>query len=223
MVILQATKRILGEKPHVTRKAGNIPAVFYGRKQESTSISVKRVDFDKAFKEAGESTVISLTGEWGAHDVLAHMIDRHPVTDEVRHVDFLALEKDRKIKVRVPVTFIGVSGAVKDMGGTLVKVLHDIEVEALPKDLPQGLTVDISLLSTLESQVLAKDIVLPTGVTLAEKADEVIASIATYKEEVVEAPVDLSAIEVEKKGKVEEEGAEGASAPAAPAEKAAKK
>jgi large subunit ribosomal protein L25 len=210
-ITLSATKRPASDSVTKLRASGMVPAVFYGRKEASVAISVAKKEVEKAVSQAGESTVISLKGDWGTHDVLVQEVSRHPVTDEVRHVDFYVLEKDRKVKVRVPLQFVGVSPAVKDLGGTLVKVLHDLAIEALPKDLPQTLTADISTLATLDSQVFAKDIVLPAGVTLIEKPQEVVASVATYKEEVIETgPVDLSAIEVEKKGKVAEEGAEGA-------------
>lgn len=218
MITIKATTREKKPTAEAVRKAGRIPAVFYGRKEAAQAISVDKREFDKVMAHAGESSVISLEGPWGAHDVLLNDITRHPLTEAVEHVDFYVLEKDRKVKVRVPLEFSGVSTAVKDLGGTLVKVLYDIEIEALPKNLPSGLTVDISILSTLESQIVAKDISLPTGVDLVEKPDAVVASVAEYKEE-VEAPVmDLSQIEVEKKGKVEEDGE---AAPAASGEKAA--
>ncbi len=101
--------------------------------------------------------------------------------------------------------------AVKNGLGNLVKVLHEVEVEALPKDLPHNLEVDISKLETVESQIFVSDIKLPTGVTMITGGEEVVASIVLQveeKEEVIAPPVDLSAIEVEKKGKKEEEGAE---------------
>ncbi len=210
MISIKATTRDTKPAAAALRKNGRIPAVFYGRKEAAQSISMDKKDFDKAMLHAGESSVISLEGPWGTHDVLVNDMTRHPLTEAVEHVDFYVLEKDRKVKVRVPLEFTGTSAAVKDLGGTLVKVIYALEIEALPKNLPSGLTVDIALLSTLESQILAKDITLPTGVDLVEKPDAVIASVATYKEE-VEAPVmDLSQIEVEKKGKVEEEAGEGA-------------
>ena len=93
------------------------------------------------------------------------------------------------------------------MGGTLVKVMHEIEIEALPKDLPHNIKVDISSLINFDSQILAKDITLPQGVSLKIKPEEVIASVYETKEEVEEvAPVDLSSIEVQKKGKEAKEG-----------------
>jgi large subunit ribosomal protein L25 len=90
--------------------------------------------------------------------------------------------------------------------------MRELKIEAMPKDLPHEIKVDISALATFESQILAKDIALPSGVALVESPDEVVALVSEAKEEVEEvaAPVDLSTIEVEKKGKKEEEGAEGA-------------
>lgn len=207
MFKLKVEKRDLKEGLEPLRKSGKIPAVFYGPKDPSTSIKISLADFKKAWKAAGESTVVSLEGPGIDADVLIHDVDLDPVTDVVIHVDFYAIEKGKKLSVDVPLEFIGVSPAVKDLGAVLVKVLHDIEIEALPKDLPHKLEVDISGLTTFDSVLTAKDIKLPAGVTLKVKLEEVIASVYEPKEEVVEvAPVDLSTIEVEKKGKAEAEG-----------------
>jgi large subunit ribosomal protein L25 len=132
------------------------------------------------------------------------------VSSEVIHADFYVPEKGKKVEVEVPLEFVGVSTAVKDLGGTLVKVMHEIEVEALPKDLPHSIKVDISKLIDVEAQILAGDLALPEGVSLITEAEEVVASIAVAEEEKeVAAPADLSQIELaEKKGKKEEEGEE---------------
>jgi large subunit ribosomal protein L25 len=218
MFKLKVEKRDLKESLNALRSAGKLPGVFYGPKDPSTPIKMSLADFKKAWKTAGESTVVSLEGSGIDADVLIHDVDLHPVTDVANHVDFYAIEKGKKLSVDVPLDFIGVSPAVKDLGAVLVKVAHDIEIEALPKDLPYKLEVDISTLINFDSVVLAKEIKLPEGVTLKVKPEEVIASVYEPKEEVVEAtPIDLSAIEVEKKGKEAKEGAEGESAEAAPA------
>ena len=117
-----------------------------------------------------------------------------------------------KIRIAVPLEFIGISPAVKDLGGVLMKILHEIKVKAEPANLPHQIEVNISQIAELEGQILAKDIVMPKGVELAEHLEEVIVTVATPKAEKVEeeAPADLSQIEVEKKGKSEEEGAEAA-------------
>jgi len=218
MLSLKAEIRDTKTKPEMIRKAGKIPAVFYGKKEKSTPISVSKVDFLKAWREARESSVISLQTPEGAVESLIHEIDFDPVTGSPRHADFYVFEKGHKVKVEVPLEFEGVSPAVKDLGGVLVKVLYALKIEAMPKDLPHNVVIDISPLATFESQILAKDIVLPSGVTLLEHADEVVALVSAPREEKEEesAPIDLSAIEVEKKGKEEtpEEGTDKAAEPA---------
>jgi large subunit ribosomal protein L25 len=223
-ITLEVTPRDAKVKAAALRKTGKMPAVYYGKKQASTPVSVSAVEFLKVLKKAGESTVVTLKTKNGDMDSLIYDVDRDPVTDTPRHADFYVFEKGQKIKVKIPVEFTGVSPAVKDLGGVLVKVLREVEIEAAPKDLPHALIVDISKLAAFGNQVLAKDIVLPTGVTLVQNPEEVVASVYEPKEEVVEeAPVDLAAIEVEKKGKEVKEGEEGAApaGAAAPAAKAA--
>jgi len=218
MITLKVEKRDIKEPLGEMRKSGFMPAVFYGKKEAATSIKLPFAIFEKTLKDAGESTILHLEGKDIDVDVLIHEVDLDPVTDKPRHADFYAIEKGKKLSIPVPLEFIGVAPAVKDLGGILVKVMHEIEIEALPKDLPHKIEVDISKLATFDSVVTAADIKLPEGVSLKVKPEEVVASVYEPKEEVVEvAPVDLSAIEVAKKGKEAKEGAEGAeTAEAAP-------
>lgn len=207
MLTLNAQLRDNTVSAEKLRSQGRIPAVFYGPKEKSTTISVSTVDFVKIFKKAGESSVFILNDGKTDHEVLIQDIDVHPVTGAPRHADFYVIEKGKKVKVNVPLVFEGVSPAVKDKGAILVKVARDLEIEAAPKDLPHELKVDISTLTDFSSTISAKDIKLPSGVSLVSGADEIIASVAEAKEEVDEVkPIDMSAIEVEKKGKVEKEG-----------------
>jgi len=194
-----------------------IPAVVYGVRVENTMISVPTVDFQKILKVAGESSTIVLeitdnnkkAGASQKIDVLIHDMQSDPVKGNPIHVDFLAIDMNKTVEVTIPIEFLGVAPAEKEGLGILVKVLHEIEIEALPKDLPHNVEVDLSILLKLDDQIHAKDLRLPKGVTMKTHGDEVIALIAPIKEEVVEeAPVDLSAIEVEKKGKKEEETTE---------------
>ncbi len=210
MITLEVEKRDLKEGLAKIRQEGKIPAVYYGKKEKSTPIKLPFNVFEKTLKTAGESTIIHLKGEGVDVDALIVDVDYDPVTDKPRHADFHAIEKDKKLEVEVPLEFIGVAPAVKDLGGILVKVMHEIEIEALPKDLPHNLVVDISTLVNFESVITAGDLKLPSGVELKVKADEIVASVYEPKEEVVEeAPVDLSTIEVAKKGKEAKEGGEG--------------
>lgn len=195
------------------RKGGRIPAIMYGSKFAAASISVSALEFKKAFEKAGESTIVTLIGGPEEEQALVHDVQYDPVTDHPIHIDFYVVEKGQKVTVHVPIEFEGVSAAVKDLAATLIKVLHEIEVEAEPAKLPHGLTVDISALATMDSQILAKDIKLPEGVTLITGPEEVVASVSEAMKEPEEPVVmDISQIEVEKKGKIEEEGAEGADA-----------
>ena len=210
MFVIKAEKRNESVNVDTLRKTGEIPAVFYGAGKTATSISISIIDFKKIWREAGESSTVKISLGDNNIDALIHEVQVHPVTGEPIHVDFLAVDMNKKIKVNVPLEFVGISNAVKNGLGNLVKVLYEVEVEALPKDLPHNLEVDILKLETVEDQIFVSDIKLPDGVTLVTNSEEVVASIVLQveeKEEVV-APIDLSAIEVEKKGKKEEEGAE---------------
>ncbi len=212
MFTLKVEKRAkLGK---ASQKLGSdvMPAVYYGHKEASTPIAVSKSAFKKLWKNAGESSVVVLTDGEREIESLIHEVDFDPIKGEPRHADFYVLEKGKKVRVPVAIHFEGVSPAVKDLGGVLVKVLHEIEIEADPRNLPHHIVVDISLLTTFESQILVKDVVFPNGVSPIAKDEEVVAAISKpHEEKVDEVPVDLSAIEVEKKGKKEEEGEAGAS------------
>lgn len=208
MLIIEAKKReVLGKKAFKALASSRlIPAVVYGKKEKSTSISIPLAEFKKVYQEAGESSVVGLNLEGTNFETLIHAVDFDPLTSEPRHADFYALEKGQKVEVAIPLHFEGVSLAVKNLGGVLLKVLHELEVEASPKDLPHFLTVDISLLETLESQILVKDLNIPSGVEVRADGEDVVAAISVIEEEKEEVmPIDLSTIEVEKKGKKEEE------------------
>ncbi len=223
MLTLKADIRNVTTKNDILRKAGHIPAVFYGKKEASTPISLRQSDFLKVWKEAGESSVVTLeinspsTSLRASKDSLIHDVALDPVSGAPIHADFYVFEAGHKVEVALPLEFSGASPAVKDLGGILVKVLHEVEVKAMPKDLPHNIEVDISSLAAFGDQILAKDIPLPKGVELNLNPEEVIATVSApreEKEEEVVAP-DLSAIEVsEERGKKEEEGE--AAAPAVP-------
>jgi large subunit ribosomal protein L25 len=209
MLTLTVEKRDKVGKVEGLRQSGLLPAVFYGPKEKSTSVTVPTVEFKKVWKKAGESSVIILKEKSGnEHEALIHEVDVHPLTGEPRHIDFYVIEKGKKVEVSVPLIFDGIAPAVKDLGGILVKVHRELKIEAAPRDLPHELKVDLTKLITMTDVIHAKDIVLPKGVDLKINPEDVIASMAEAKEEVVEAPaeIDMSAIEVEAKGKEVKEG-----------------
>ena len=215
MLTLKADIRNTDTKPEEVRKAGQIPAVFYGKKEASTPISIPKIDFLKVWKEAGESTVVTLNTPDGVKESLIKDVDIDPVSGAPRHADFYVFEKGHKVEVALPIEITGVSPAVKDLGGILVQVLHELKVEAQPKDLPHNIAIDITGLANFGDQILAKDISLPSGVELKVSTEEVVATVSAPREEkeeeVIEAP-DLTQVEIsEERGKKEEETpAEGA-------------
>jgi len=225
MISLTAkTREEKGKRAQTLFKAGQMPAVVYGPKQASTPITLSAKEFEKVFREAGESSVIELSGVTpAALQVLIHEVDHDPVTHIPRHADFYAIEKGAKVEVAVPLSFIGESAAVK-AGHNLVKVMHELPIEAEAANLPHELEVNISVLDAVGNQIHVRDIKLPHGVALKVGEDEVVALIQEVQEEKEEVvvPIDMDAIEVEQKGK--EPGAEGAEGEAAaPAEEAKEK
>src|SRR4051812_32799080 len=114
MVSLKVIERDLKIKPDEVRKSGMLPAVFYGKKEASTPISISMKDFLKVWKQAGESSVVSLETADGTKESLIHDVDFDPVTGKPRHADFYVFEKGHKVEVEIPIEFEGVSPAIKD-------------------------------------------------------------------------------------------------------------
>ena len=172
------SRKELGKKAKSLRNQGFVPAILYGWGMDGAHpIAVAMPDFERAWRQAGESAVLLLTLEGHAHNVIIHDVAHDPITDKPIHADFYAVAMDKKIRTRVPLNFIGESTAVKDLGGVLVKVMHDVEIEALPKDLPHELDADISSLLTLRARLLVHDISMPDSVIILAHADDVIAIV----------------------------------------------
>lgn len=207
MLELQTENRnIFGKKLEPFRKKGKLPAVLYGPKEKARPIFISLKDFKKIWDEAGESTVIQLNLGDTKKEVLIQDVAMDPVKGEPVHVDFYAVLMDKPIKASISLVFEGISPAVKNLGGILIKVMHELEVEALPKNLPHELSVDISALASFENKISAKDIILSKGVKLISNPEETIALIEAPREE--EAPASEEKIafeEIEVVGKKEKE------------------
>lgn len=208
---LEAEKREeRGKKLEHARAHGKIPGVVYGAKHEATALYLNSSEFDRVLKEVGLSSVFTLKGLGDDMDVLIQDVAFNVAKGGVMHVDLLAIEAGQEITVSVPLEFVGEAPALK-LGGTLTKVLHEIEVTCKPKDLPKEIHVDTTKLEALDSQIHVSDLMLPKGVVIeGHVPEDVVALIQEVKEEedTEVADVDMSAIEVEKKGKTEEEGEE---------------
>ncbi len=192
-------------KAKETKKEGFIPAVYYGTHAASTPIFVDTIEFNKVLASAGESSSVTLVTEHGNETAMIQDVQVHPVKGNVIHADFYVLEKGQKVHVKTPIVFVGEAPAVKS-GGVLVKVMQELSVEGDSAKLPHEFTVDISALVDSKSVIHVSDIKLPSGVELYHiSGTDVVASISVAEELGEIAQVDLSTIEVEAKGKKEEE------------------
>lgn len=214
MLTLKAKIReITGKKVKILRKAGIIPAVLYGPKIKPQTIEVQLQDFNKIYKEAGESSLVSLEIDGKKFLVLIHEITRNPLTLEISHVDFYQPQLDKEVEATVPLVFEGESPAIKDLGGTLIKEIQEVKVKALPQNLPHDIKVDISGLLTFEDEIKVKDLKLPEGVKLFKDPEEIIALVVppAKVEEELEKPIEEKVEEIEKvETKKEEEEIEQA-------------
>jgi large subunit ribosomal protein L25 len=175
---LKAQKRDLKTKIKQIKKQGMIPAVLYGFNTDNTPLAINSIEFEKAFRKAGESTLIELSTDDGTtRQVLVHDVQNDTLKHIPIHVDFYAPNMTEKLTATVALEYVGESMAVKSLGGTLVKVLNEVEVESLPADLPHNIEVDISTLSTFEDAIMAKDLKIPERVTLITGADETVAMV----------------------------------------------
>lgn len=196
---LNATKRILfGRKIKKLRKEGLIPANVFGKKVKSEGISVNAKEFKEVFNKAGETQIIDLNGK----SVLVSNIQIDPVTSDYLHIDFRQVDLTEKITAKVPVEIVGESPAEKQKIGTVVQQLSEIEVEALPADLPEKIEVDSSVLTEVDQTIYVKDLKIDKKVIVKTDLESIIVKVEPpTKEEVVEvAPVPVE-------GEVPAEGA----------------
>ncbi|PIT98331.1 MAG: 50S ribosomal protein L25 [Candidatus Andersenbacteria bacterium CG10_big_fil_rev_8_21_14_0_10_54_11] len=207
---LDASARSDAAKTH--RRRQEIPAVLYGANIPSVTLAIRRAAFERAFAAAGYTTLIELAmqEDTGAreHLVLVREVQRHPLKNTITHIDFYQPRLDRKIHADVPLHFTGESPAVKNLAGILIHPLEEVEIEALPADLPHTIEVDISILTDFDTAIHIKDLVIPAGVDILNEAEELVAAVQKPKseEELEAALAEPVAEEVDKVEKVEDKG-----------------
>ena len=208
------------------REQGLIPGSVYCRGFTPQNIAFDKKAFIKLWKGAGESSLVDLTvGKEPAFKVLIASVDKHPVTEDILHVDFHQVRMEEKITAEVEISFIGIAPAVKELGGVLVKSLSKIRVSCLPGDLISSLEVDLSPLKAFGNYIHVKDLRLPSAIKVLEKEDEVVVTVAAprsdeeleaLKEKPVEGVETVERVEKKEKKEGEEEtaAAEGGQAQA---------
>ncbi len=210
-ITLAAQKRDMAITAKDVRKMKMIPAEFYGHGVDNLNLQLDYQAFRRAYKAAGENTIITLEIEGnGKKTVLVHNVDYHPVSDEFQHVEFKNVRMDEAVTTTIPVRLEGTAPAVKDMGGTLVQALDEIEVTCLPKDLIHEFVLSVEGLVDFNTSLRVSDIKVPSTITINTDLEEMVAIVSAPREEEPEAaaePVDLSKIEVTSEKKEGEEGA----------------
>ncbi len=181
---LHVTDRVVfGKKVNNIRKQGFVPGIVYGKHIKTpVAVQFEKNVFLKTYKTTGVSTPIDLTGD-NKELVLIHHIDTDPVTDIVLHVDFLAVKADEKVKASVSIIIEGTSPAEKEGLGNIQLVKASVMVEALPRDLPHDIKVDISTLVTVQDSIFVSDLMVSDKVHILEDADQPVVVVAEIVEE----------------------------------------
>lgn len=170
------------------RAGGSVPAVVYGPKEKAAPVSVNARTLAQLWRNAGETTLVSLKGVGEAKNALIRELQFHPLTGNIIHADFYVPEKGKKIEIEVPLVFVGTAPAEK-LGFVLVKTMHEIEIEVAPENIPHNLEVDISTMANDGDHITASQIKLPHGASLVTDEEEIIVSVTAREEEKEETPV----------------------------------
>lgn len=179
-ISLQAEERkILGKKVKKLRQKGVIPGHVFGKKIETEHVSVKAIDFIKVYKEAGETGLVDLKiGEEKVKPVLIRQVQVDPVRGEMLNIDFYQVNLSEKTRVNVPIILIGEEPEIIHTGeAVVIQPMMEIEVEALPTDLPENIEVDITPLKAIDDAITVADLPVPQGVTILAEPESVVVKL----------------------------------------------
>lgn len=196
------------------RRAGIVPGVVYGKDEPSTNVQVDAKTFETLYRAAGRTSVVKLhlPGSKKTSSAFIKSVQRHPLSGQPLHVDYLVVNLNVEMEVDVPLTFTGEAPAVELSGGTLLHNLSSVRVKALPNDIPHEISVDVSTLTSLDVAIHVKDLNLNRDlVQVLTDGDTLVATVVPPRVEVEEEPVAAEGEELEG-GPAE--GAEGEAAPA---------
>lgn len=224
--LVAQNRTVLGKKVKTLRKEGLIPAHVFGNKIETSHVQVKASDFAKVFEKVGETGIIALTIDGKKKPVMVRDTQVNPISDDLYHIDFYQVNLSEKVKVNVPLEIVGESPIVEKKIGLLLTPITEIEVEALPGDLPENIEIDITGLINIDDEIKVKDlkvdrskieiltdeelVVAQIGELITKEMEELEADVAAEAAETVaaeaatEAPAEGEATE----GEAPTEGAE---------------
>lgn len=195
---LSAQKRtVLGRKVKKLRKEGIVPAHIFGHKIETIHVQVNGHDFRKVYEKAGETGVIDLSVDGKSHPVLVRNVQIHPVSEELIHIDFYQVNLSEKVKVNVPLEIVGDAPAVEKKIGLLLTPVTEVEVEALPTDIPESIQVDVTGLENIGDVIKVENLKVDASKVAIQAEPELvvvqIGELVTKEMEAVEAEAEAAA------------------------------
>jgi len=210
-------RKIFGKKLKKLRKEGILPANIYGKNIKSVAVQLPYKEFEKVYKEARETGLIDVQVDGELKPSLIHNVQKDYLRNIPLHADFYQVNLKEKVKTMVSIMITGTAKAVSDKLGLLLQPLSQIEIEALPEDLPEKIEVNVGHLATVNDQITVKDIKAPQGTTILTNQEQVVAKIGELvsKEAQAQAEAEATAAQAAKATTVTAEGPkpEGAEAP----------
>ncbi len=204
-VTLNATVReVTGKRVKKLRKEGLLPVGLYGKGIKSVALAIPMKDFLKVYQKAGETGLVELKYGSGNQHVLIKNVQIHPLSRAVLHAELYAVKLTEKIKAKVPLELVGASPAVQNNIGVLLQTLNEIEVEALPTNLPEKIEVGVSRLAEVGQQVTVGELPIPTGVEVLSDKMEIVVKVAPAVQE--ETAKEIAAEEAAKAAETVTEG-----------------
>ena len=179
-------RTVTGKKVRQLRRAGTIPVHLYGADIQPANLQVDDRTLNRLILQVGANIPVSLeyVGQDGDNICFVREVQRHPVTEDVIHVDFLKVDITRTVSAEVPLTLTGTSSAVSEMAGTLLQNIQSLLIEALPMNMPAELELDVSVLVDFDSSIQVGDVPTPGNVTVLNDAEDTIARVAPPRLEV---------------------------------------
>lgn len=184
---LKINKReVSGKAVKDLRVQGIVPGVVYGQGKEAISVQVDERTLEKAYHTAGTSRLVEVEIEGGeSKTVLFHEVQHDPITRKITHFDLYTVRMDQAIRTEVPLHWEGEAPAVHALNALLLRPLEAIEIEALPKDLPENIVVDLTVLAEIDQSIHVRDLKIPEGVTVLQDPEDLIVKVEEQREEEV--------------------------------------
>ena len=207
-VVLKATTRnVVGKQVKALRREGGLPAVLYGKTIEPMNVTLNQRDATRILSSITSSHLVVIELEGQRHTALVREKQRHPVQAHLMHIDFQVVSMTEKIRTSVVIDLIGEAPAVKDYNGALVTGVEELEVEALPRNLPEKITVDLAVLRKIGDSIHVSDLEIPAKVEVITDSGELVVLVTGQAAEAEEEVTEVGAAEPEviERGRKEEE------------------